>query len=44
MHKNITPYKIKCYKNTQHKNRAQFYGHVRERNVELETTVKKLAR
>ena len=41
MHKNITPYKIKHYKNEQYKIET---ASMRKRNVELEATVKKISR
>jgi hypothetical protein len=41
LHKNITPYKIKYYKNEQYKNRERFYGYARIRNTTVEATTEK---
>jgi hypothetical protein len=41
LHKNITPYKIKYYKNEQYKNREHFYGYTRIRNTTVEATTEK---
>jgi hypothetical protein len=42
MHKNITLYKIKYYRNEQYKNRERFYGYARIINAIVEATVEKL--
>ena len=44
LHKNITPYKIKYYQNTQYKNRERLYGYAKIRNATVESTVDKLLR
>jgi hypothetical protein len=41
MHKNITPYNIKCYKSEQYKI-EHIYGYARIRDVMVEATVEKL--
>ena len=42
MRKNITPYKIECYKSEQYKNRERLYGYARKRTTIVEATVEGL--